>query len=163
MGGKMLIDDKGRLFGKVNIIDFCVGFAVITFILSALAIPVRYKFWRKEKVFYTQAYKCPNCTGTIIEKIPFGSPIQYNIETICEECGCAVVVNEEDKVEIPEEDPYFYNLPAVCPNCGKQVELELPYGTPVGSILEFVQLCPYCKCEITLIDRNDSENIPYQD
>ncbi len=37
----MLIDEKGRLFGKINVIDL----AVIIFILS-LAIPLVYYSWR---------------------------------------------------------------------------------------------------------------------
>ena len=98
-----IIDDKGRIFGKVNIIDFFVLLFLICLLPGGF---FAYKIMTKEPVpiqypsTYVITRPCPNCGNSIIidtiegeEKgIPKGEPKPEYYETTCSKCENEVVL-----------------------------------------------------------------------
>ncbi len=104
---KKLIDDKGRIFGKVNVIDFLIILTILIlvpiFIVGQKLIRESYKdidTFDAEKHSPTYAIKraCPNCGRPIIiepmKGVPLSDILPY--KTICPYCECPVTI-EPDK------------------------------------------------------------------
>ena len=101
-----IIDERGRLFGKINVFDF----VVLLFILCVI-IPVAGLAWKifhnplpigtadtlrgKPRFHYNLPVTCPNCghinheteipLGTAVEDIPF-------LAMECPNCKCPIVI-----------------------------------------------------------------------
>lgn len=94
---RRIIDDKGKIFGKINIIDFLV------FLVVFCLMPIfyfGYKIMTKEPEliekppppphFYSIKRTCPNCKETISIDIPKRMAISdmWYAEETCPNCGC---------------------------------------------------------------------------
>ena len=84
----MLIDERGRLFGKINVIDFIV----LLFVLCLLpVIPFAYKIMNKPQVIeiathYEISKNCPNCEHPKNKKIPLGELKPLEWSGVCKGC-----------------------------------------------------------------------------
>ena len=95
---KKLIDDKGRLFGKINIIDLMVviaifilipGFYVGQKLMREFYDGVKLYEPRKDLSFYVVERPCPNCGAPHWIDIEKGKPLSDVLpyKTKCRYCG----------------------------------------------------------------------------
>ncbi len=112
----IIIDKQGKLFGKVNLIDFLITLALV------LLIPFSYYFYKiitkesqiEESSVYEARRSCPNCKKSLlidtiegeVKGIPKGQPLPKFYETVCKRCGNKVVLIEPSPLEKP---PLSYN------------------------------------------------------
>ena len=113
----MLIDDKGRFFGKINIIDCLVGILLISFIPI-----IYYGFVMLNKpnpnsnpiilppTQYTMSYTCPICSKQISIGIDFGEKLEKNHLVECGYCKNKVVVNKSEPNLTYQEQYYRFML-----------------------------------------------------
>jgi hypothetical protein len=94
---KKLIDDKGRILGKVNIIDFTVVLIILILIPAFFVSQKLIRNALKAVALYdphehTLTYrierKCPNCAKPVSIKIDKGTPFSELIpyKTVCKHC-----------------------------------------------------------------------------
>ena len=105
---KKLIDDKGRIFGKINIIDFII---VLVALVLIPAFYVGQKLMREfysgtalyDRTEYSPSYeikrKCPNCGAAILIEIKKGVPATgtFPYKTTCRYCKCEVMLKFQDE------------------------------------------------------------------
>lgn len=80
---KRLIDEKGRILGKLNVIDFLIFFIVLILIPGFyLGQKLMREFYSGVEwysrddyaIFYGVERKCPNCEGIVTIRIKKGTP-----------------------------------------------------------------------------------------
>jgi len=103
-----IIDGKGRLFGKINIIDFLVIVAILVlipgFYIGQKLMRKFYKgtelyHWSDDATFYVVKRDCPNCESPISVHINKGklaaSAFPYKIT--CPVCEIEVILKLQDE------------------------------------------------------------------
>lgn len=165
-----IIDKKGMLFGKINIIDALV----VIFLLGAIPM-VWYGFILYDRpkpippapIHYKMSYPCPNCKKAIPVKIPHGESIPCDIskhlvdsetenvgdDIICSHCKnkvllnkCIIVGKEEEKLV----DHYKISWP--CPNCKGVIDIKYPNGQVIPK--NHAVICPICKNKV-IVNREE--------
>jgi len=101
-----LIDERGKLFGKINIIDFLVVLCIVAFVPTA---------WYGQKILsqkdevdlgpdYTVFRRCPNCKWEHMITLDKGTPVPTSHKVICPQCGIDVeLIKQKSKPEIKED------------------------------------------------------------
>lgn len=105
-----LTDKQGRIFGKINIIDFLVFVFILCITSGLIILPkliiARERRMAKEQARLKQVYIvsrfCPNCGKPIIidtiegkiKGIPLGEACPQDYKTTCKWCGNPVVLNK---------------------------------------------------------------------
>jgi hypothetical protein len=100
-----MIDDKGRIFGKINLIDFFIILIVL------ILVPV---FFAGQRLI-SKSYKENAAQDDIIRA--FGPKSQYVIERNCPNCGKPVSI--AIKTGIPVSEILYYKT--ICLNCRCEV------------------------------------------
>lgn len=111
------MDEKGRLFGKINIIDLIVCIMLI-FGIIAVYKAVKIFRWSENETMrknaelrerYLKTFPCPNCGGEIDAWFDAGTLIPDTYPTVCPICkNHVVVVVRSPKPTAPPEPALTY-------------------------------------------------------
>lgn len=100
-----LIDDKGRIFGRVNVIDFIIVFTVL------IVIPAFYLGQKFMREFYS---------GVELYDRD-GYSLYYSVAKKCPNCGRFMEIGIKKGVAMRD----FFPHKKICPYCGNEVTLKL--------------------------------------
>ena len=102
------IDDKGRIFGKINVIDFLVivivlvlipGFYVGQKLMREFYKGTELYHWSDDATFYVVKRDCPNCGNPISVEIGKGKLAAgtFPYKTTCPNCEFEVILKFQDE------------------------------------------------------------------
>lgn len=105
---RKLIDDKGRAFGKINIIDLLV---IIVLVMASAVIPYGCKLSKRKAVIpaepapthYSITRRCPNCEATVGISVPLGEEVKGIYTKTCSFCKCEVELQKRDGLSWQEK------------------------------------------------------------
>lgn len=162
-----LVDGKGRLFGKVNVIDLGVvivgGIFIFCFVFASYKVTQQKKDIAKLSADpgYNIFRNCPNCGFRNVIRFDRGEPLPdfYEIPA-CPHCGCKVALIDERKEPVKPK-PTNYVIYRICPNCKNKIPIKIKFGEPVPS-RDYEMVCPVCKNKIIPIEPIDHEWLYYK-
>lgn len=113
-----MIDKNGRIFGKLNIVDFLA----LCFVL--MVAPAGYFGWKiatkkpvvdfKTTTCYKKEFSCPNCEKTIEIWKTKGHPMPEQFKDVCPYCKCKIELKESLQITVnnflkkyPKFEKYF--------------------------------------------------------